>query len=520
MAPVDTRYYDALGVSPTCQESELRSAYKKKALRLHPDKGGDPQEFQRMKEAYDVLIDPQRRKTYDAYGVEGLKMMEGNGAASPEVMLAMLSRSGKACIMAVLLGLALTVLSPVILLALRWDETVSWHWTISFIPLWIFHLIVFAFLALIRPPPAPTDQDDLDPFSRAMYAERRREVRINILSGVVTNSLLVLQEVFLALRLQDTVDWPWLAVAVPAFLLELFLMIKCACLARKAWTRQVLEAAAGEAARPPRFLCCFFLQNIWWDILRLITVFLIAARADKVFEGTWYLCLIALFIGGATSILNACGKKIAAAAQCRGDVENDPAGFSQRYGRTDEGIGVCGACCFVGSWLFIACFGASKLDEEAYSAFIVFLPLFVVVLCLTCFTSVFLLLLGGPPQRRQATQPPQHKPEERPQGSAPDSGTPQRADTSPAAEVVGSPAAAAAGGHSTAAAALASSSDSNGVELKAGFAVVIHGLMGSPELNDKQGTCESWDAHRERWSVRLPLGDVKAIRPCNLLKIG
>ena len=69
--------YELLGVEKKCNDQELGKAYKKKALRMHPDKGGDPEQFKQMKWAYDVLKDPYKRRVYDSYGVAGVRLLEG-----------------------------------------------------------------------------------------------------------------------------------------------------------------------------------------------------------------------------------------------------------------------------------------------------------------------------------------------------------------------------------------------------------------------------------------------------------
>ncbi|KAJ6816905.1 dnaJ protein-like protein 2-like [Iris pallida] len=73
-----TRYYEILGVSKSASPDELKKAYRVAALKNHPDKGGDPEKFKELSQAYDVLNDPEKREIYDQYGEDGLK--EGMGA--------------------------------------------------------------------------------------------------------------------------------------------------------------------------------------------------------------------------------------------------------------------------------------------------------------------------------------------------------------------------------------------------------------------------------------------------------
>ena len=61
-------YYRIMGLQPAATLAEIRTAYRKKASALHPDRNPSEKahaEFQAMQEAYDVLSDAGRRKAYD-----------------------------------------------------------------------------------------------------------------------------------------------------------------------------------------------------------------------------------------------------------------------------------------------------------------------------------------------------------------------------------------------------------------------------------------------------------------------
>ena len=68
-----TKLYDTLGVEPTANEADIKRAFKRTALRLHPDKtNNDPacaEKFREATEAYEVLGDAERRRAYDQFGV-------------------------------------------------------------------------------------------------------------------------------------------------------------------------------------------------------------------------------------------------------------------------------------------------------------------------------------------------------------------------------------------------------------------------------------------------------------------
>lgn len=76
-------YYEILEISKDAGESEIKKAYRKMALKFHPDKNpgdsGAEEKFKEAAEAYEVLRDPDKRQRYDRYGHEGLRGAGGGG---------------------------------------------------------------------------------------------------------------------------------------------------------------------------------------------------------------------------------------------------------------------------------------------------------------------------------------------------------------------------------------------------------------------------------------------------------
>lgn len=78
----ETKFYDLLGVSPTASDAEIKKAYRKTALKFHPDKNPSEEAAEKFKEAtsaYEVLSDSEKRSMYDQFGQDGLN---GGGAGA------------------------------------------------------------------------------------------------------------------------------------------------------------------------------------------------------------------------------------------------------------------------------------------------------------------------------------------------------------------------------------------------------------------------------------------------------
>lgn len=81
-------------MQPSAGDDEIKKAYRKAALRAHPDKGGDPEHFKDLTHAYEVLSDSSKRSIYDQAGKAGLEGGGMGGGMDPQDLFSQLFGGG------------------------------------------------------------------------------------------------------------------------------------------------------------------------------------------------------------------------------------------------------------------------------------------------------------------------------------------------------------------------------------------------------------------------------------------
>eukprot|EP00903_Cladosiphon_okamuranus_P020638 g18948.t1 len=222
--------YTLLDVNKRATPAEIKRAYRNKSLQMHPDKlnqrgqevtDKDRADFQRMKAAYDVLSDPQKRELYDQLGETGMLMMEDPFAAKDNMVknfLRMGTRDRLRLVIFVLLFVGAVLLWPILFCA-KVDGDTSASWVALWTPLWIYNALglwYFVYLVSLGKIKAPEGMEEgwTDPYP----------LPLRVLA-LVKWTLLVLFQIFLTMRLDNDIDWSYAAVGSPLLIwmgLQLF----------------------------------------------------------------------------------------------------------------------------------------------------------------------------------------------------------------------------------------------------------------------------------------------------------
>lgn len=104
--------YEVLGVQKTATQDELKKAYRKLALKHHPDKNPNdpraPERFKKINKAYKILSDASKKRIYDKYGTAGLKLAEQIGDENVETYFMLQNPCFQCCCITCVVGICLS----------------------------------------------------------------------------------------------------------------------------------------------------------------------------------------------------------------------------------------------------------------------------------------------------------------------------------------------------------------------------------------------------------------------------
>ncbi|TPX48405.1 hypothetical protein SeMB42_g00018 [Synchytrium endobioticum] len=225
-------YYTLLGVERSCNQDEIKRGYRKMALRYHPDKtGSDPERFQRIVKAYEILSDEKKRQIYDKYGEQGIHMLDQFGEMAPfldpDMIIAINGFFGLGTFVLVLL-----IIFPA-LISIRADNRNTWSYTALFTPLFFIDVAVIFCLNSFSgsdDEPEGTDDHESDREGRAGEECRTRKAKTGVnrqkalyRAFKVTYWLLfTLFHILIAVRLDNYITVSWAIIFAPWLVMEMF----------------------------------------------------------------------------------------------------------------------------------------------------------------------------------------------------------------------------------------------------------------------------------------------------------
>jgi curved DNA-binding protein CbpA len=311
--------YNTLGVEKSASGDDIKRAYKRLALRYHPDKNpGATEEYIKIVHAYEILSDTRKRSVYDNYGEFGVSALDTpmGQLFDPEV-------GGMLCLLFSLLALLIVALIVFFsLLSLRIDGVIEWKFVVVFIPLWILDIIVVLVLGkrvqmVLSPKLDETldreissddeDYDDRDVGENSTDRSERRNARkasrkqavklftrVRTVLNMIYALLIVAFGILIALKADGMVTFSAVLVFSPYFIVEglNFLPALVDCFLRIRQARASLDKITIAAVLKTLF------SVFWLWTLRNVQAVLIAMRIDNIITADWNIVFIPLYLVG------------------------------------------------------------------------------------------------------------------------------------------------------------------------------------------------------------------------------
>jgi hypothetical protein len=383
--PNKTLYYELLGVTKDATADDIKRAWRKAALRLHPDKNqNDPEaesRFKQVKEAYEVLSNPEKKRYYDSDGEEGVKMKEALDTMDLNTVLTAFAHSTWMFRVAFLSCFTVTFLAlllPIILIIAKVDNTVNWNWPAVLAPVFIFISVAMccSCCIILKPPPGEDS---------GTYKLLERSVPL-----FVTSCWLSFIAV-LSVWLQGSLDIKFSVVCIPLYIYEaLGLVNMVTSLSRSSYEKLREEYKEG-------FLFQSYLEYVSHliivKILRIIQMALVIAKVQSYdLSGTsssvsWWAVGVPIWLGTGYATVRMAMRW----SRLRSEPEvnrQEPLRATDDDKDTESGDSLQSICfqglCALPIFIFLILLAARLELQLGGSLAAVFAPIFIAVGCVCC----------------------------------------------------------------------------------------------------------------------------------------
>jgi len=264
-------------------------------------------QFKAITHAYEILSDPKKRSVYDKYGEMGISMLDSMAGFlfDPDI-------EGPLCMLFTIISVSIILIVLFLtFLAIRADNRVSWSYTAVFLPIWIVDVVVFiALLVQVRKDPFEENDNDNDEYE-GLYSDdpnvreqaRKNRKRQQRFLHRVRNSLLIayavlvlLFQIFIALKADESITWSAAVVFAPYFFIELLNLYP---ILMEYLVELKTAKALDEDGLPSvkaKLLLAF--DMLFWFIIRLSLAVLIVLKIDETITVSWGVVFIPLYLVG------------------------------------------------------------------------------------------------------------------------------------------------------------------------------------------------------------------------------